>query len=234
MKKNGKRIVNARKLVDENMTYSLDQAMEVLNSYAAQFKAKFDEAVDIVLKLGVDPKDTNNMVRGAVAMPYGLGKTVRVAVLTKAERVKEAKEAGADVYGADELIEEIKGGRLDFDVCIATPDMMSSISKIGKILGPKGLMPNPKLGTVSEDITAAVKAAKFGQAEFKIEKAGIIHAAVGKLSFEQKAIKGNIKAFYDAVMAAKPASVKNNYMKGIYLSTSQGISIKLDASSIVG
>jgi large subunit ribosomal protein L1 len=234
MKKFGKRIVNARKLVEENKLYTIDQAIEVLGQYSAQFKVKFDEAVDIVLKLGVDAKDTNNMVRGFVPMPYGLGKSVRVAVITNAERVKEASAAGADVFGSEELIEEIKGGRLDFDVCIATPDMMAAVSKVGKILGPKGLIPNPKLGTVTENIAAAVKSAKFGQAEFRIEKAGIIHAAVGKLSFTEEALKGNIKAFYEGVLAAKPASVKNNYMKAIFLSTSQGVSIKLDASSIVG
>jgi large subunit ribosomal protein L1 len=234
MKKYGKRLVNARKLVDENKLYSIDQAIDLIGQYSAQFKVKFDEAVDIVLKLGVDPKDTNNMVRGAVAMPYGLGKVIRVAVIAKPERVKEAKEAGADVYGSEDLIEEIKAGRLDFDVCIATPDMMGSVSKVGKVLGPKGLMPNPKLGTVSDSINDAVKAAKFGQAEYKIEKAGIVHSAVGKTSFTQEALKGNIKAFYEAVLAAKPSSVKNNYMKGVYISTTMGFAIRLDASTIVG
>lgn len=230
----GKRIREASKLIEAAKEYALDDALSVLGQYAQKFKTKFDEAVDVAFKLGVDPKDTNNMVRGIVAMPNGLGKTVKVCVITKPDRVDEAKKAGADIFGSEELIDEIKNGRCDFDVCIATPDMMASVSKVGKILGPKGLMPNPKLGTVSDDIKVAIKNAKAGQVEFKIEKAAIVHGAIGKLSFTSKALKENFVAFYEAVQNAKPNNVKGIYLKGVYLTTSMGPSIKLDLSRIVG
>lgn len=230
----GKRIREASKLIDKTKQYALEDALGIIEKYAQKFKVKFDEAVDVVFKLGVDPKDTNNMVRGIVAMPNGLGKAVRVCVITKPDRVDEAKKAGADVFGAEDLIDEIKNGRMDFDVCIATPDMMAVVSKVGKVLGPKGLMPNPKLGTVSDNIKTAVKSAKTGQVEFKIEKAAIIHAAVGKISFSSKALRENFVAFYEAVQNAKPGNVKGIYMKEAYLTTTMGPSIKLDLLRIVG
>lgn len=232
--KGSKRVRKASKLVNEAMEYSLDQALEILAKYSAEAKTKFDESVEVAIRLGVDPKQTDQMVRGAVAMPNGLGKSIRVAVVTNPERVKEAKEAGADVFGADELIEVIKGGKIDFDICISTPDMMVKLSKLGKVLGPKGLMPNPKLGTVTEDIKAAVKVAKSGQVEYKTEKAGIVQAAVGKVSFSAKALKENIMALYEALLAAKPSGSKGNYMKNFYLTTSMGPSIRVDLSKIVG
>lgn len=229
-----KRTKEARKLVVEDQAYSLDQALDVLKAYEEKAKAKFNETVDIALKLGVDPKDTNNMVRGAVPMPNGLGKTVKVAVISKPERVAEAKAAGADLVGSEEFIEEIKSGKINFDVCIATPDVMALVSKVGKILGPKGLMPNPKLGTVSDDIKQAVKNAKAGQVEFKLDKASIIHAPIGKLGFDKKALKENFLALYGAINAAKPNSFKGVYLKGIYITTTMGPSIRLDLGNIVG
>lgn len=229
-----KRLKESRKLVVVDQSYKLDDAFAIIKKYEQAAKAKFNETVDVVFKLGVDPKDTNNTVRGAVAMPNGLGKNVRVAVIAKPERVAEAKAAGADLYGSDEFIDEIKAGKLDFDVCIATPDMMAAISKVGKILGPKGLMPNPKLGTVSDNITQAVKNAKSGQVEFKIDKAAIIHAGVGKIGFETAALKQNYIALYEAINSAKPASFKGIYIKGAFLTTTMGPSIRLDLASIVG
>jgi len=229
-----KRTKEARKLVVENQVYSLDAALDVLKTYEQKAKAKFDETVDIAFRLGVDPKDTNNMVRGAVPMPKGLGKSIRVAVITKAERIAEAKASGADLFGADDFIEEIKSGKLDFDVCIATPDVMALVSKVGKILGPKGLMPNPKLGTVSDNIKQAVKNAKSGQVEFKLDKAAIIHAPIGKLAFDKAALKENFLALYGAVSAAKPNSFKGIYLKGAFLTTTMGPSIRLDLGNIVG
>ncbi|MDF3047446.1 MAG: rplA [Candidatus Midichloriaceae bacterium] len=232
--KASKRIRKARELVTKDAQHSLDQALEIIAKYSAEAKAKFDESVEVTMKLGVDPKQTDQMVRGAVAMPNGLGKSVRVAVFSKAERVKEAEKAGADVCGSEELIETVKAGKIDFDVCIATPDMMVQLSKLGKVLGPKGLMPNPKLGTVTEDIEGAVKRAKAGQVEYKTEKAGIVQAAVGKVSFSVKDLKENIIALYSAVLAAKPSASKGTYMKDFYLSTSMGPSIRVDLGKIVG
>jgi large subunit ribosomal protein L1 len=232
--KASKRIKKARELVIKDVQHSLDQALEIIAKYSADAKTKFDESVEVTMKLGVDPKQTDQMVRGAVAMPNGLGKSVRVAVFSKAERVKEAEKAGADVCGSEELIEEVKAGKIDFDVCIATPDMMVQLSKLGKVLGPKGLMPNPKLGTVTDDIDGAVKRAKAGQVEYKTEKAGIVQAAVGKVSFTLKDLKENIIALYNAVLAAKPSGSKGTYMKDFYLSTSMGPSIRVDLGKIVG
>ncbi len=232
--KGSKRTKKARKLVDKDMSYSLDEALDIFAKYNIEGKAKFDESVEIVMKLGVDPKQTDQMVRGAVAMPNGLGKTIRVAVFTNPERVKEAKEAGADIFGSEDLIDTVKGGKIDFDICIATPDMMVQLSKLGKVLGPKGLMPNPKLGTVTDDIKAAVKIAKSGQVEYKTEKAGIVQASVGKLSFAIKDLKENIHAIYKAVLGAKPSGSKGTYMKDIYLSTSMGPSIRVDLNKILG
>ncbi len=234
MAKIGKRIREANKLVQAEKLYSLDEAIEAIASYAKKCKAKFDESVEVAMKLGVDPKQSDQLVRGAVAMPNGLGKTIKVAVFSEPEKVKEAKDAGADVCGSEDLIEIVKGGKIEFDIAIATPGMMASVSKLGKVLGPRGLMPNPKLGTVSNNIKEAVQKAKAGQVEFKVEKAGIIHAAVGKVSFAPKAIKENIVALYDAVVQAKPASAKGVYMQSLYLSTSMGPSIRLDMAKVMG
>jgi large subunit ribosomal protein L1 len=234
MTKASKRLRKARELVNSEDKYSLDKALEMVGKYAAEFKAKFDESVEVAIELGVDPKQTDQMVRGAVAMPNGLGKEVRVAVFAKPDRVNEAKDAGADVYGSEELIEAVKGGKIDFDICIATPDMMGQMSKLGKVLGPKGMMPNPKLGTVTEDIKGAVKSVKAGQVEYKTEKAGIVHAAIGKISFSTKALKENILALYEAVLNAKPASSKGNYIRSFYLSSSMGLSIRVDLDKIMG
>jgi large subunit ribosomal protein L1 len=231
---NGKRIKAARTKVDATKAIALVEAIKMLGKYSKEYKTKFDETIDVIFKLGVDAKQSDQYVRGAVAMPNGLGKSVRVAVICKADRVKEAKDAGADVAGAEEFLEDIKAGKLNFDVCIATPDMMPAVSKVGKVLGPKGLMPNPRLGTVSDNIKEAVKLAKAGQVEYKIDKAGIVHAAIGKLSFEEKAIKENFAALYDAVVAAKPSGAKGEYIKGIYLGSSMGPSIKLDLASLMG
>ena len=228
-----KRINGARALIKEDVLNTLDEALGILKEYESKFKTKSaDETVEIVLNLGVDPRHSDQLVRGMVAMPHGLGKNIRVAVITRPERVNEAKEAGADIAGAEELIEQIKSGKVDFDVCVTTPDYMPKIAALGKILGPKGLMPNPKLGTVSTDIATAVKAAKFGQVEYKVDKAGIVHAGVGKLSFALQALKDNIMALYNAVLTAKPSGAKGVYMQKIYLSTSHGPSVPLDLKSI--
>lgn len=234
MSTNSKRFQKAEKVFQDVTVHSLDVALDTIAAYAKNAKAKFDETVDIVIKLGVDAKQTDQMVRGAVPMPNGLGKTIRVCVVTKAERVKEAQKAGADIAGADELVEEIKNGKINFDVCIATPDMMPAMSKLGKVLGPRGLMPNPKLGTVSENIELAVKNAKAGQVEFKIDKASLIHAPVGKVSFDKKALKENILALYNAIIAAKPSASKGVYLRSFYVSTTMGPSLKLDLDKIVG
>jgi large subunit ribosomal protein L1 len=230
----GKRIKNAASIVNPDNKYSLDDAMNVIAEYKSKFKAKFDESLDVVFKLGVDPKQSDHMVRGAVPMPNGLGKKVVVAVIVPADRVKEAKDAGADIVGSEELIEEIKGGQINFDVLITQPSMMVAISKLGKVLGPKGLMPNPKLGTVTDNIVAAIKNAKSGQVEYKIDKAGIIHAAFGKISFDKEALKENFRALYNAVVNAKPQSMKGVYMKDIFVSTTQGVSIRLDLDKVMG
>ncbi len=214
-------------------TYNLDSALAVLTQYKNICQAKFDETVELTFKVGVDPRQSDQMVRGSVAMPSGLGKTVRIAAFVKQERQQEAKDAGADVVGFEDLMDQIKAGKIDFDVCIATPDIMPKLAALGKILGPKGLMPNPRLGTVTEDIVEAIKQTKSGRVEFKIEKAALIHAGIGKLSFENDALKANIKAMYDAVVAAKPNASKGIYMQKMYISTSQGISLRLDLSSMI-
>ncbi len=234
MAKLGKRIREAVKLVQAEKQYSLDEAVEVISAYTKKGKVKFDESVEVALRLGVDPKQSDQLVRGAVAMPNGLGKTIKVAVFSEPDKVKEAKEAGADICGSEDLIEIVKNGKIDFDIAIATPGMMANVSKLGKVLGPRGLMPNPKLGTVSNNIKEAVGKAKAGQVEFKVEKAGIVHAAVGKVSFAPKAIKENILALYEAVLNAKPTSSKGVYMQSMYLSTSMGPSIRLDMAKVMG
>lgn len=228
-----KRIKNARSLIEDGKLYSLDEALGAIVEYSSSFQAKFDETVEVVMKLGVDPRHSDQLVRGAVAMPHGLGKKVRVAVFVREERHEEARNAGADIVGAEDLIDRVKSGEIDFDICIATPEFMPKIAVLGKILGTKGLMPNPKLGTVAEDIVTAIKRVKMGQVEYKVEKAGLIHAGIGKVSFGVSDIKGNVVALYNAVMAAKPAAAKGVYMQKMYLSTTHGPSIELDVKSLI-
>lgn len=225
-----KRITDARKKIDATKLYPLSEAVSLIK----EGKTKFDQTVDLAINLGIDPTQSDQLVRGMVGMPNGLGKTVRVAVFAKGDKADAAKKAGADIVGGDDLADMIQKGDINFDVCIASPDMMGTVGKIGKILGPKGLMPNPKLGTVTPDVEKAVKNAKSGQVEFKVEKAGIIHAGVGKASFENEKIVQNVKAFIDAVARAKPAGVKGNYIQKISLSTTMGPGVKLDLADLLG
>lgn len=227
MAKQGKRIRAAQEAVDADRVYSLAEAVKLVKGGA---KAKFDETVDVAINLGVDPKHSDQMVRGSVAMPNGLGKEVRVAVFAKGDKADVAKAAGADLVGAEDLAEKIQKGEIDFDRCIATPDMMAVVGRIGKILGPRGLMPNPKLGTVTPDVEKAVKAAKSGNVEFRVEKAGIVHAGVGKVSFTEDALAGNIKVFVEAVQKAKPTGAKGAYIKKLSIASTMGVGVKLDVA----
>lgn len=217
------------KNVDLARRYKLSEAVKLVKSNAI---AKFDETIDIVMNLGVDPAQSDQAVRGMVTMPGGTGKSIKVAVFAKGDKADAAKAAGADFVGADDLAEKINGGFTDFDRCIAAPDMMGVVGKLGKVLGPKGLMPNPKLGTVTPNVADAVKAAKSGQVEFRLDKAGIIHAGVGKASFSEDALLKNVKAFIDAVAKAKPAAVKGNYIKKIGLSSTMGVGVKIDLTDV--
>jgi large subunit ribosomal protein L1 len=233
MVKVAKRLKKVAEICDAEKLYSLDKALSVLKEYQSKCAVKFDESVEFTMKLGIDPRQTDQMVRGVVPMPNGLGKKVRVAVICKPEKIQEAQASGADVFGSDEFVDEIKAGRLDFDVCISTPDMMVKVGALGKVLGPKGLMPNPKLGTVTTDIKAAVAQVKAGQVEYKVEKAGLIHAAVGKLSFDIAALKENILALYEALKGAKPSSSKGVYMQKMFLGTTMGPAIAVDLQKVV-
>ena len=230
MGKISKRIAAANATIDRNKLYSLDEAVKLVKGNAT---TKFDETVEIAVNLGVDPKHADQMVRGVVALPNGTGKTVRVAVFAKGDNAEEAKKAGAELVGADDLAELIQKGEMNFDRCIATPDMMMVVGKLGKVLGPRGLMPNPKLGTVTTDVAAAVKAAKGGQIEFRVEKLGIIHAGVGKASFDEKAIAENIQALIDALSKAKPTGVKGTYMKRVSISSTMGPGVKVDVADML-
>ena len=225
----GKRISKARKTVDRNTHYSIDEAVKLIKQNAT---TKFDETVEIAMNLGVDPRHADQMVRGVVNLPNGSGRSVRVAVFAKGDKAEEAKKAGADIVGAEELAEEIQKGKIDFDRCIATPDMMPLVGKLGKVLGPRNLMPNPKVGTVTADVTEAVKGAKGGAVEFRVEKEGIIHAGVGKASFSEDALIANIKAFTDAVAKAKPTGVKGTYVKRVAISSTMGPGVKIEPSSV--
>ena len=230
----GKRIENAKKAIKNNKLYSLNDAISFfLNEYSKKYTVKFDETIEFISKLGIDAKQSDQMVRGAVAMPNGLGKEKKVVVIIEESRIDEAKKSGAEEVGGEDLIEKIKGGFLDFEACVATPTMMPKISKIGKLLGPKGLMPNPKLGTVSDDVVSAVKSIKKGQVEFRIDKNAIIHAGVAKIGFDEKKIKKNIMKLYNAILAAKPTKSKGIYIKEIFLSCTHGPSLKLDLKSFV-
>ena len=225
----GKRIVNAYKTVDKNQAYALKEAVKIVKENAT---AKFDETIDIAVNLGVDPKYADQMVRGVCSLPHGTGKTVRVAVLAQGEKADQAKAAGADIVGAESLIDSILSGKVDFDRCIATPDMMGMAGKVARILGPKGLMPNPKLGTVTTDVENAVKKAKAGEVQYRVEKNGIVHAGVGKASFTEEQLYENTKAFIDAIMKAKLAGAKGTYLKKISLSSTMGVGIKVDSTAL--
>jgi large subunit ribosomal protein L1 len=224
-----KRYDAAATKIDPAKAYSVEEGMALLKDLAG---AKFDESVDLSFRLGVDPKHADQMVRGAVVLPNGIGKTVRVAVFAKGEKEREAREAGADVVGAEDLVEKIQGGTIDFDTAIATPDLMGQVGRLGKVLGPRGLMPNPKLGTVTFDVTRAVRDAKAGKVEFRVDKAGNIHAPVGKRSFSAEALVANAMALIEAIMRARPSAAKGTYLRSLTLSTTMGPGIAIDAQRI--
>jgi large subunit ribosomal protein L1 len=229
MAKIAKRVAKSREGVDRNKNYSLDEAVKLLKDRAT---AKFDETIEIAMNLGVDPRHADQMVRGVVNLPNGTGRSVRVAVFAKDAKAEEAKAAGADIVGAEDLVARVQGGEIDFDRCIATPDMMPLVGRLGKVLGPRGMMPNPKVGTVTTDIAAAVKASKGGAVEFRVEKAGIVHGGVGKASFDAEAIAENARAFADAVIKAKPAGAKGNYVKKVSMTSTMGPGLKIDVASL--
>jgi large subunit ribosomal protein L1 len=229
MPKIAKRIQKISEGVDSNKSYALVEAIKMVKERAV---AKFDETIEIAMNLGVDPRHADQMVRGVVNLPNGTGKNVRVAVFARGAKADEAKAAGADIVGAEDLLDIVMGGKIEFDRCIATPDMMPLVGRLGKVLGPRGMMPNPKVGTVTVDVAGAVKASKGGAVEFRVEKAGIVHAGVGKASFGADALEANIKAFADAVIRAKPAGAKGNYLKKIAISSTQGAGVKVDPATI--
>ena len=230
MFRKGKRLSGAYASIDREKDYTLADAVKIIKDTAA--KTKFDETVEVAINLGVDPRHADQMVRGTVSLPHGTGKSVKVVVFAKDDKAKEAEEAGADQVGAEELAQKIQGGEIDFERCIATPDMMAVVGRLGKVLGPKGLMPNPKLGTVTPDVASAVKAAKAGQIEFRVEKQGIIHAGVGKASFSEEALAENISTFVSAIAKAKPSGAKGTYMKKVSLSSTMGPGLKLDVGPL--
>jgi len=225
----GKKYKAALELIDREKRYSVEEACAIVGKTG---KKKFDETVDVAIRLGVDPKHAEQMVRGAVVLPHGLGKSVRVIVFAKGDKAKEAEAAGADVVGAEELAARVQEGWLEFDQAIATPDMMGVVGRLGKVLGPRGLMPNPKVGTVTADVARAVRETKAGKVEFRVEKAGIVHAPIGKVSFDQKKLQDNVTALLEVIIKAKPAAAKGTYLKGVTLSTTMGPGIKLDAAAI--
>lgn len=225
----GKRTEAVRQGIDRKKLYAIAEAVKMVKERA---KAKFDETIEVAMNLGVDPRHADQMVRGVVNLPNGTGKTVRVAVFARDAKADEAKKAGADVVGAEDLVEQVQSGNINFDRVIATPDMMPLVGRLGKILGPRNLMPNPKVGTVTPDVAGAVKAAKGGAVEFRVEKAGIIHAGVGKASFSDEALLQNIKAFADAVQKAKPAGAKGTYLKRFAVSSTMGPGVHVDTSSL--
>jgi large subunit ribosomal protein L1 len=227
----GKRIAAAREGINREKLYPLEEAVKLVKERA---KAKFDETIEIAMNLGVDPRHADQMVRGVVSLPNGSGRTVRVAVFARGAKADEAKGAGADVVGAEDLVERITAGNVDFDRCIATPDMMPLVGRLGKVLGPRGLMPNPKVGTVTMDVANAVKAAKSGTIEFKVESQGIIHGGVGKASFPAEKLVENIRAFADAVQKAKPTGAKGHYVNRIAISSTMGPGVKVEISSVFG
>ena len=230
MGKVGKKFLSAKKAFENKQELSLEEAVSLVKVNAS---AKFDETIDIAINLGVDPKHADQMVRGVCALPHGNGKDVRVAVFANGEKAEEAKKSGADIVGAEDLMETIQGGVIDFDRCIATPDMMAIVGRLGKVLGPRNLMPNPKVGTVTIDVGKAVKLAKSGEVQFKVEKSGVIQAGLGKVSFDKQKISENITAFIESVNKAKPSGAKGSYVKRISVSSTMGPSVTLDSSQFV-
>ena len=229
MAKLAKRIQKTREGIDRAKAYGLDEAVKLIKDRAI---AKFDETIEVSMNLGVDPRHADQMVRGVCNLPNGSGRKVRVGVFAKGPKAEEAKKAGADVVGAEDLFEIVNKGQIDFDRCIATPDMMGLVGRLGKVLGPRNMMPNPKVGTVTMDVTAAIKAAKGGAVEFRVEKAGIVQGGVGKASFTESQIAENVRAFVDAVNKAKPAGAKGTYVKKVSISSSMGPGVKLDTASL--
>jgi len=230
MSSHGKRVLKAREGINREKLYALDEAVKMVKDRA---KAKFDETVEIAMNLGVDPRHADQMVRGVVSLPNGTGRTLRVAVFARGAKADEARAAGADVVGAEDLVERVNSGNIDFDRCIATPDLMPLVGRLGKVLGPRGLMPNPKVGTVTMDVTGAVKASKGGAVEFRVEKAGIVHAGVGKASFPADKLVENIRAFADAVQKAKPQGAKGQFINRIAISSTMGPGVKIEPASVM-
>ncbi len=229
MARKGKRLVAAYEAIDRTSAYALDEAVKLLKARAT---AKFDETVELSMNLGIDPRHADQQVRGVVQLPNGTGKSVRVAVFARGDKAEEAKKAGADIVGAEDLAEKVQAGEMNFDRCVATPDMMAVVGKLGKVLGPRGLMPNPKLGTVTPNVADAVKAAKGGEVTFRAEKAGIVHVGVGKASFSEQAIAENIRAVVDAIARAKPSGAKGTYIKRVSVSTTMGPGMRLDVGGL--
>jgi large subunit ribosomal protein L1 len=225
----GKRTNKAREGIDREKLYSIDEAVKMIKDRA---KAKFDETIEIAMNLGVDPRHADQMVRGVVSLPNGTGRSMRVGVFARGAKADEARAAGADVVGAEDLVEKVQGGTIDFDRCIATPDLMPLVGRLGKVLGPRGMMPNPKVGTVTMDVTGAVKGAKGGSVEFRVEKAGIVQAGVGKASFSAEKLVQNIKAFADAVQKAKPAGAKGTFINRVAVSSTMGPGVKVEPASL--
>ncbi|MAV99177.1 MAG: 50S ribosomal protein L1 [Rhodobiaceae bacterium] len=230
MSKSGKRYNEIELTRDSQSTYDVDQAIKLVKTNA---KSKFNETIEISLNLGVDPKQADQMVRGVVSLPAGTGKDVKVAVFARDSKAQEAKDAGADIVGSDDLAESVKSGKFEFDRVISTPDMMALVGQLGKILGPRGLMPNPKLGTVTDNVADAVKSIKGGSVEYRVEKAGIIHAGIGKADFTEEAIKSNVKAIVEAIQNAKPTGAKGTYIKNISLTSTMGVGVRIDPNSII-
>jgi len=231
MAKTGKRTKTSREKVDRSTSYGLEEAVSILKQTAT---AKFDETIDVAMNLGVDPKYADQMVRGICDLPNGSGRQVRVGVFARGDKADEAKAAGADVVGAEDLVEQVQAGKIDFDRCIATPDMMALVGRLGKILGPRGLMPNPKVGTVTPNVTKAIEDAKGGAVQFRVEKAGILHAGIGKASFNEDQLAENAQAFIDAVIKAKPSGAKGTFIKKIAVSSTMGPGIKVDVAAASG
>nr|WP_295469209.1 50S ribosomal protein L1 [Mesorhizobium sp.] len=229
MAKLSKRVAKSREGIDPNKSYALSDAVKLLKDRAS---VKFDETIEVAMNLGVDPRHADQMVRGVVNLPNGTGRTVRVAVFARGAKAEEATAAGADLVGAEDLVEIVQKGEINFDRCIATPDMMPLVGRLGKVLGPRGMMPNPKVGTVTTDVAGAVKASKGGAVEFRVEKAGIVHGGVGKVSFDANAIEENIRAFADAVIKAKPTGAKGNYVKKVSLTSTMGPGLKIDVATL--
>ena len=227
----GKRIEKSREGIERTKLYPIAEAVKLVKARA---NAKFDETVEIAMNLGVDPRHADQMVRGVCNLPNGSGRTLKVAVFARGAKAEEAKAAGADIVGAEELVETVNSGKIEFDRCIATPDMMGLVGRLGKVLGPRGLMPNPRVGTVTMDVKSAVAASKGGSVEFRVEKAGIVHSAVGKASFSEDKLVENIKAFADAVQKAKPTGAKGNYIQRIAISSTMGPGVKVDLASVAG